>query len=200
MGARERILEAAIACAVKDGYAASSVTEIAERAGVSRQALYRYYPAKDDLFRACAESLQAASLAASIAAAEAARAAGKGGEEAVFALIDARFDGLLSSIAGPHVEEMLAESDRICGDITIRYLKKFAAALEAIIEAERKAGRLKLRAGLSAAALTSALMAGARGVKHTHPPLSRRAFRADLRRMVELLLAGAAISPRRAAR
>ena len=40
------------------GYAATSTTEIVERAGVSRGALYHHFAAKDELFRAVFEQLE----------------------------------------------------------------------------------------------------------------------------------------------
>ena len=41
------------------GYAATSTTEIADRAGVTRGAIYHHFAAKDDLFRAVFEQLEA---------------------------------------------------------------------------------------------------------------------------------------------
>jgi AcrR family transcriptional regulator len=43
----------------EQGYAATSTTEIADRAGVTRGALYHHFAAKDDLFRAVFEKLEA---------------------------------------------------------------------------------------------------------------------------------------------
>jgi hypothetical protein len=53
-----------------------------------------------------------------------------------------------------------------------------------------------LRAGLTARALAQALMAAARGVKGAHPAPSRRRFKAALKRMVDLILEGAAADAR----
>jgi AcrR family transcriptional regulator len=49
---RARILEAAREVFAKHGYAGATMTAIADRAGVGAASLYRYYPAKDELFEA----------------------------------------------------------------------------------------------------------------------------------------------------
>jgi AcrR family transcriptional regulator len=48
---RERILEAALALLARDGLARLSLDEVAQRAGVSRAALYRQFPGRAPLFR-----------------------------------------------------------------------------------------------------------------------------------------------------
>ncbi len=48
---RDRIAEAARALFVQSGFAAVSVDDIARKAGVTKQTVYRYYPSKEALFR-----------------------------------------------------------------------------------------------------------------------------------------------------
>lgn len=50
--ARTRILTAAAACFAEKGYSGCSVQEIADKAGMSKGALYVYYKSKEDLFKA----------------------------------------------------------------------------------------------------------------------------------------------------
>ena len=50
--AQEKILLAAAACFAEKGYAGCSVQDIADRAGVSKGALYVYYSSKEELFKA----------------------------------------------------------------------------------------------------------------------------------------------------
>jgi AcrR family transcriptional regulator len=56
MGAtRRRITEAAVELHGSVGPARTTITAIAERAGVQRQTVYRHFPSEDDLFAACAQ-------------------------------------------------------------------------------------------------------------------------------------------------
>ena len=56
---RSSLLRVARELFTEQGYAATSTTEIADRAGVTRGALYHHFAAKDDLFRAVFEELEA---------------------------------------------------------------------------------------------------------------------------------------------
>jgi AcrR family transcriptional regulator len=48
-GSRDAILRAATELVVEDGYAAVSVEKIAQRAGVGKQTIYRWWPSKGDV-------------------------------------------------------------------------------------------------------------------------------------------------------
>ena len=50
--AREKIISAAAACFAEKGYSGCSVQDIADRAGMSKGALYVYYKSKEELFKA----------------------------------------------------------------------------------------------------------------------------------------------------
>ncbi|MEU1891752.1 TetR/AcrR family transcriptional regulator [Streptomyces pristinaespiralis] len=52
---RQRLLEAAVACLAEVGWAGSTVTVVAERAGVSRGAAQHHFPTREDLFTAAVE-------------------------------------------------------------------------------------------------------------------------------------------------
>jgi AcrR family transcriptional regulator len=49
---RSRLLEAAVACLAEHGWSGSTVTVVAERAGVSRGAVQHHFPTREDLFTA----------------------------------------------------------------------------------------------------------------------------------------------------
>ncbi|MFI7015609.1 TetR/AcrR family transcriptional regulator [Streptomyces sp. NPDC050164] len=52
---RKRLLEAAVACLAEHGWAGSTVSVVAERAGVSRGAAQHHFPTREDLFTAAVE-------------------------------------------------------------------------------------------------------------------------------------------------
>ncbi|BCL28813.1 TetR/AcrR family transcriptional regulator [Streptomyces aurantiacus] len=52
---RQRLLEAAVACLAAHGWAGSTVSVVAERAGVSRGAAQHHFPTREDLFTAAVE-------------------------------------------------------------------------------------------------------------------------------------------------
>jgi AcrR family transcriptional regulator len=68
---RERLLEAALELTREGGYAAASVAQIAERAGVSGGALYRHWGSKGELFAELFRTVCTRELAAMRTAAEA---------------------------------------------------------------------------------------------------------------------------------
>ena len=61
---RNLIVEAAIACFVELGYAQTTTTAIAERAGLSRGAMLHHFPSKIDIVRAAVEHLHGKRLKA----------------------------------------------------------------------------------------------------------------------------------------
>ncbi|RII11743.1 HTH-type transcriptional repressor AcnR [Streptomyces sp. YIM 130001] len=52
---RQRLLEAAVSCLAERGWAGSTVSMVAERAGVSRGAAQHHFPTREDLFTAAVE-------------------------------------------------------------------------------------------------------------------------------------------------
>ncbi|MDK1345902.1 TetR/AcrR family transcriptional regulator [Streptomyces sp. 378] len=52
---RQRLLEAAVSCLAEHGWGGSTVSVVAERAGVSRGAAQHHFPTREDLFTAAVE-------------------------------------------------------------------------------------------------------------------------------------------------
>lgn len=60
---RRRILEAAQALFVRDGYEATTTAKILDAAGVSRGAMYHHFASKEDVFAAVYEAVSSSALA-----------------------------------------------------------------------------------------------------------------------------------------
>jgi|GEM_PF-3087472 Transcriptional regulator len=63
MSTRDRILDAAAAEMMQHGYAASSMSSIASRMGLTKGSLTRHFPTKEALARAVVENLEEAAIA-----------------------------------------------------------------------------------------------------------------------------------------
>jgi len=66
---RQLLISTARTLFTERGYAATSIEEIIQRAGVAKGALYHHFNGKDDLFRAVYEAVQADAVAGVVAAA-----------------------------------------------------------------------------------------------------------------------------------
>ncbi|MEV0534486.1 TetR/AcrR family transcriptional regulator [Kitasatospora sp. NPDC050463] len=92
---RQRLLAAAVDCLAEVGWNASTVTVVAERAGVSRGAAQHHFPTREDLFTAAVEHVTAERLAAVRAHADALPAAGPDRTVAVVDMIVRLYTGPL---------------------------------------------------------------------------------------------------------
>lgn len=100
---RQRILEAAVALFDEQGFAATKVTEICDRADVANKTFFNHFTTKGDLLRAFAET----ALDELLGDIEAARKAPGGTRERLRALFEQIADKALA--AGPMHRELLAE-------------------------------------------------------------------------------------------
>ncbi|MFJ8623111.1 TetR/AcrR family transcriptional regulator [Kitasatospora sp. NPDC093550] len=92
---RARLLAAAVDCLAELGWHGSTVTVVAERAGVSRGAAQHHFPTREDLFTAAVEHVTAERLAAVRAHADELPAAGPDRTRAVVDMIVRLYTGPL---------------------------------------------------------------------------------------------------------
>ncbi|MGV9264129.1 TetR/AcrR family transcriptional regulator [Kitasatospora sp. NPDC003701] len=92
---RQRLLAAAVDCLAEVGWNGSTVTVVAERAGVSRGAAQHHFPTREDLFTAAVEHVTAERLAAVRAHADELPAAGPDRTVAVVDMIVRLYTGPL---------------------------------------------------------------------------------------------------------
>jgi AcrR family transcriptional regulator len=112
---RSRILNGARAAFLRFGFERSSIADIAAGAGVSRTAVYHYFPGKEEVLRAVVDELHAASLAAAGKALEKCQTL----DSALTGLLQAKFGRTLAVITeSPHGVELVDATHRLTGPAT----------------------------------------------------------------------------------
>ena len=150
---RSRILSGARAAFLRFGFERSSMADIAAGAGVSRTALYHYFPGKDDVLRAVVDELHAKSLAAAADALDNSRTL----HAALAGLLEARFGRTVAVVSeSPHGLELVDATHRLTGPATRAADDAFAAL---VVRALRRHGRAD-----EADAIADTLIAAAKGL------------------------------------
>jgi AcrR family transcriptional regulator len=155
------IADAALAIFAERGYAAARLADIAARAGVSKAALYVYYPTKADLFRAVLQQRSAPEVAAVMA---------QGDAPGTFSdFIDRVLGSLAEALGRPELRKLarmvIAESGNFPELARAWHDAVVAPALGAVGEAIRRAqARNEVRPGdarLMAMTLVGPMLLGA---------------------------------------
>jgi TetR/AcrR family acrAB operon transcriptional repressor len=195
----DRILDAALRVFRRHGFRRSSIEQVAEAAGLTRQALYHHFQSKEALFRAVIESLYEIALAEEIAAADIAAKAGGGLADILAAQVHARLKHLIGSFDGsPHIEELFSEHLALGRDLYQKYATAFAAEIATTITRVCRTQRLGLAKGMTADTLARCIEMAMHGAKSSYPSmLPADAFLADLDIMLRTLVAGAIVPPPR---
>lgn len=191
MTARQRAVDAALNIFSHYGFRQASMELVAERLGITRQALYRHFASKEALLAAVVEDLHAGAIAAAQATAAEQSALAAPLAVVVTAALHARFEFILTRLAAsPHAPELLEEHQNQCGPIIANYAQRFIALLEHLIEEQVRDGRYRLRDGLTATDLGRYLFLLARALKSEAPPSSLKLDKGDLARLVTIIVAG----------
>lgn len=160
---RDIILQAAFRVFVTYGFRRTSMSDIAEAAGVSRPALYQHFASKADIFRAYVTRIMASTLRAIATA-----FAGDGDfSMKLTQALDGAFLAPHRLIAdSPHGEELVGVNKEIAADLFADWMKGVEQALQEGFVAEALAGRLDLgRSGLDASRLARLVVDAMEGIK-----------------------------------
>jgi len=192
--APENILAAAFTCFARYGYRRVSLELIAQEADVSRAALYLHFTNKEDLFRAVSRQVHERAQAAAEAAAETA------GDVAtrIGAVLEAKHGQFYEIVHGsPHVAELVEEGNRLCGDLSEAYRKRFLRTLRGVIRQAAQEGEVDLEgAGLDAGQAAELFVDAAKGLQGAGAmPQNPSRYRRRVGRLVRLLAAGLGARP-----
>ncbi len=193
MGPKTRILDATMLVFRRHGFRRSSIEQVAEAAGLTRQALYHHFESKEALFRAVIERVHESAIAAEEAAIGAAEKAGGGFADILVAGMTARMQAMIASFDGsPHIDELYSEHLVHGRDLYQKYAALYLERLVATIARLARKQRLALPQGLAPAEFARLLEMAVHGSKSQHPAMQpAEAFLKDMALMVRTLCAGA---------
>ncbi|MCP3476850.1 TetR/AcrR family transcriptional regulator [Bradyrhizobium sp. CCGUVB1N3] len=193
MGPKTRILDATMLVFRRHGFRRSSIEQVAEAAGLTRQALYHHFESKEALFRAVIARVHETAIAAEEAAIGGAEKAGHGFADILVAGMTARMQAMIASFDGsPHIEELYSEHLVHGRDLYQKYAVLYAERLVATIARVARKQKLALPQGLSAAEFARLVEMAVHGSKSQHPAMQPAdAFLKDMAVMVRTLCAGA---------
>jgi AcrR family transcriptional regulator len=171
------------------GYRRASMDQIAEEAGLTRQAVYHYYRTKEALFRAVVELLHEGAYEAEAAAGLEQEQAGRSLADILAAQIDARFRYVIDCVeTSPQAEELLSEHQLQTRDLYQSFIEHNADLRAETIDRVGAAQGLALRDGMTSRDLARCIQIAIRGFNDRQPTVS---VLRELDRMVRLLVAGA---------
>ena len=188
---RQRFLDAGTRVFARHGYAGASMERVAEEAGLSRAALYKHFANKEELFLAAAGSLHQDALDAAEVVAARARRSTVAPSKVILDVMLARHRRYAEQLgASPHAAELAEESSRRCGALVRSNQERFRTHLAELIAAYAAEGRLRLKTGVSPAALADMLIAAEKGLKSGAASIPVR-YEAAFGLMARTILAGA---------
>ena len=189
MGSPDRILSAAESIFARFGFRRASMSQIADEAGLTRQALYHHYSSKEALFRAVVEQLHELAYEAEAVAGLDQEEAGGGLADILASQIAARFRYLLECVEeSPQAEELLSEHQLQTRDLYQSFIEHNAdLRVETINRVCAKQG-LCLQNGMTSRDLARCIQIAIRGFNDLRQNASTLA---ELDRMIRLLVAGA---------
>ena len=193
MGPKTRILDATMLVFRRHGFRRSSIEQVAEAAGLTRQALYHHFESKEALFRAVIERVHESAIAAEETAVAEAETAGGNLGDILAAGMTARMSTMIASLDGsPHLEELYSEHLVHARDLYQTYAARYAERMVATISRIVRKQQLALPQGLSPAEFARLVEMAVHGSKSQHPAMQPAdAFLKDMAMMVRALCAGA---------
>ncbi|MCC8971366.1 TetR/AcrR family transcriptional regulator [Bradyrhizobium brasilense] len=193
MGPKTRILDATMLVFRRHGFRRSSIEQVAEAAGLTRQALYHHFESKEALFRAVIERVHESAIAAEETAVAAAETAGGDLGDILAAGMTARMSTMIGSLDGsPHLEELYSEHLVHARDLYQTYAARYAERMVATISRIVRKQQLALPQDLSPAEFARLVEMAMYAAKSQYPAMQPSdAFLKDMAIMVRTLCAGA---------
>lgn len=157
---KRALLEAALTVFARHGYRKTSMEDVAQTAGVSRQGLYLHFPTKEDLFRATVRhALQRSESTVLATLAE----EGASLEDRLVRAFD-EWVGRYVEAMGSEVEDLVQACRTLLGNVVDDANARFLQAITGALENDSRE-RIHARRGVTASDIAATLRATAEGLK-----------------------------------
>ena len=186
---RERVLTAAQECFTLYGFKRTAMEDIAQKADISRAALYLLFPNKEAIFRTLSEELHHAALERAEAAL---RAEGTLAERLVAAFEGKDLELMELVRSSAHGVELVDLKYSIGADIAEQAESRFKELLTQALHRAELQGEITFnRIGLEANQCAELLLLAAHGLKR--PPSSLALYRQRLAQLIQVFWAATAV-------
>lgn len=188
---RKRILDCALSLFCKHGVSEVSLEMVAAEAGLTRQAIYRYYRDRNSLFVEATRSLHAQAFDAAEMAALVAAKANRPLAVMLGDVLDARYAPFIERLEqSEHADELLAENARVVGEVAKDYQERLVSLVSRLIALQRQSDGFQLLHGLTDEDLAHYLIHAVMGLKAAASGQQLSAFRREMRMMVAIIIKG----------
>jgi len=158
---REAILKAATATFLRYGFRKTSMDDVAQAAGVSRQGLYLYFDTKDLLFREALQYLVSHMISTARSVAEDGNLSLR---DRLLGVFEAVHGSAFQSASPEHAFELLQSAQSADGALLVQLDRDLMAIVAALLAEAGAADRWE-EAGVTVAELSEQLLMSAKGIK-----------------------------------
>jgi len=178
---REAILMAATATFLRYGFKKTSMDDVAQTAGVSRQGLYLYFETKDVLFREALQYLVSHMVSTARSVADDGNLSLK---DPLLGVFEAVHGSAFQSASPEHAFELLRSAQSADGALLVQLDRDLMGIVAALLAKAGAADRWK-KAGVTVAELSEQLLMSAKGIKASVDTLA--AYRKRMRTAIRIV-------------
>ena len=178
---REAILKAATATFLRYGFKKTSMDDVAQAAGVSRQGLYLYFETKDVLFREALQYLVSHMISTARSVADDGNLSLK---DRLLGVFEAVHGSAFQSASPQHAFELLRSAQSADGALLVQLDRDLMGIVAALLAKAGAADRWK-KAGVTVAELSEQLLMSAKGIKASVDTLA--AYRKRMRTAIRIV-------------
>ncbi|WP_422002340.1 TetR family transcriptional regulator [Reyranella sp.] len=176
------------------GYEQMTMSGLAQLCGFSRRALYHHFSSKEEAFRHWLDVYGRESIDRGLAAGRRVLDGGGDAVDVIVEVMDVRYGDARRRLGrSPHALEINDQAFRRGRDLMVAAAVDFQARVAGLLVELEARRLLRLKPGVTPAALAQSLCDGARGTNQALPPIDGERLPRRYRTIIEAILYGAAV-------